>query len=357
MKQLIVKANKLIEAKYKLTTNEQRIILYVLSQKVNKSDETFGVYTFNSTDLVEFFGNGMRNLNEIIITIKKLRNRTFFYREGDVWMDANWVSVAIVNENTKEITVEFPQLLKPYLLQLKENFTSYQLENVVYLKSSYSIRLYELLKQYVKIGSRKFTVNELKELLGIGKDEYSQFGHFKAKVLKISIDQINSNSDINIELFPVKKGRKVIALIFSIEPQPIKREQQIPGLEDQHFEQQDLFDSLIKYGCSPSEAEKYIKKYPVELIERNIQYSIEEDEKGKVDNKRGYIKSALDRDFAFKGDNSASKKDIKAINKKNMEKVIKEWKAGDHSDEIENKIENYYKEVGHPLYQNWRNFV
>ena len=358
MKQLIVKSNKLIEAKYKLTTNEQRIILYVLSEKVKKGDENFGVYTFNISELAERFGGGMRNFDETIETINKLRKRTFFYRDGDVWMDANWVSVAVVNEKTKDITIEFPQLLKPYLLQLKENFTAYHLECVVYLKSSYAVRLYELLKQYLNIGSRKFTVDELKELLGIGKDEYSQFGHFKAKVLKVSVNQINANSDINVEYFPIKKGRKFDSLRFTIEKQPIRREQQLPTLEDKHFVDQEIFDSLIKYGCSPSESEKYIKKYPVELIERNVKYCIEEDEKGKVDNKRGFIKSALDRDFAFEnGEKSISTKDKKVVRKKEMAKVISEWKNGNKSEEIEGKIENYYKEVGHPIYQNWRSFI
>ena len=358
MKQLVVKANVLVEAKYRLSLGEQRIILYVLSEKVKKDDEHFGVYTFNLSELIDVFGGGTRNFDEVIETIHKLRRRIFFYRDGDTWIDANWVSVAIVNEHTKDITIEFPQLLKPYLLQLKSNFTSYRLENVVYLKSSYAVRIFELLKQYVKIGSRTFTVDELKELIGIDvENEYIQYGHFKAKVLNVSIEQINENSDIHVEMFPVKKGRKVESLRFLIKSQTIRRETQLPSFEDKPFEHHTLFDDLIKYGCSPSEAEKYLKTYPKELVERNLKYCMMEDEKGNVGNKRGYIKSALDRDFAFPSENSTSKKDLQETKKNEMVNTIQRWKDGDHSKEIEVEIENYYKDAGNPQYFRWKDFV
>jgi plasmid replication initiation protein len=357
MKQLIVKANKLIEAKFRLTTNEQRVILYVLSEKVKKGDTKFGVYHLSADDLKECFGRGMESFERIVGTIKKLRRRSINIWDGSKEIDTEWVSYADFDWDTKEITIEFPQMMEKYLLQLKANFTSYQLENIVYLKSSFAIRLYELLKQYIQIGSRKFTVDELKDILGIVNDEYSQYGHFKAKVLNVSVKQINENSDINIEMFPVKKGRKVVSLIFSIESQPIRREQQLPTLEDKHFVEHEIFDSLIKYGCSPSEAEKYIKKYPKELIERNVKYCIEEDEKGKIDNKRGFIKSALDRDFAFESNVSKSKKEQFKEDKIRNDKLIRMWKDGDHSKETEDEIENFYKMVGHPIYKNWRSFV
>ena len=358
MKQLIVKSNLLVEAKYKLTTNEQRIILFILSEKIRKNDIKFGVYKFYAEELKHCFGRGMESFERIVETIKKLRTRSIKIWDGNEEIDTDWVSYAAFNWDTKEITVEFPQSMEPYLLQLKSRFTSYRVENIIYLKSLYSIRIYELLKQYLQIKSRTFNINELKEILCIPHNGYSRYSHFRIKVLDVAHRQINENSDVSFKYEPIKKGKKVVEILFhNIETQPIKREQQIPGLEDKQFVDQELFDSLIKYGCSPSESEKYIKKYPVELIERNLKYSIAEDEKGKVDNKRGFIKSALDRDFAFEGGNSTSNKDIKATNKKKMEKVIQEWKAGNNSKEIENKIENYYKEVGHPIYKNWKSFV
>lgn len=54
----------------------------------------------------------------------------------------------------------------PYLLQLKERFTRYELKNILYFKNKYSIRIYELLKQYEKIGKREINIKELRGYLG-----------------------------------------------------------------------------------------------------------------------------------------------------------------------------------------------
>lgn len=357
MNQLVVKSNKLIEAKYKLTTNEQRIILFVLSEKVKRGDTKFGVYQFTADELRSCYGRGMESFERIVDTIKKLRTRSINICDKKKEIDTTWISFAEYDWETKEIIIEFPQMMEPYLLQLKDNFTSYQLHNIVYLKSSYSIRLFELLKQYLSIGSRTFDVGELKELLCVGPEEYTQYGHLKAKVLEVSRKQINANSDIYIKYDPIKKGRKVVALHFYIEPQKVKRLPQIPGLEDPPFDSQEMFDSLIKYGCSPSESSNYIKKYPLEILERNLKYCIEEDGKGKIENKRGFIKSALERDFAYSSNNTTSKKEQDKEKQSEIKLIIQDWKNGNKSEEVEDKIEEFYKSVGHPLYRNWRNFV
>lgn len=362
MKQLVVKSNNLIEAKYKLTTNEQRIILYVLSEKVKKSDEQFGIYKFCVSDLVKYFGDGMRNFDEIIDIIKKLKRRELYFKEGEEWVIASWVSVAKVNENTKEITIEFPQLLKPYLLQLKSNFTSYTLENVVYLKSSYSIRMYELLKQYVKIKKRDFKLEELKESLGIPEGEYIKYSHFKNKVLDICYKQINLNSDVKFEYYPIKHVRKVVGISFQIDHQQIKRHPQLPTLEAPPFDQQDLFDRLIAYGASPSETEMYFKKYDVDKIERNLSLCEEAVKGDKIKtSKRGYLRKAMELDFAY-----VSPADIQENHdKQEIIEKIRIWKNRDsltlppsELEEIEQFITNYYKNTANrPDWKNWRIFL
>ena len=64
------------------------------------------------------------------------------------------------------VEVEFSQKLMPYLLELKQQFTTYYLANVMALKSSYSIRIFELLKQYEKIGKRSISLENLRQLVG-----------------------------------------------------------------------------------------------------------------------------------------------------------------------------------------------
>ena len=68
---------------------------------------------------------------------------------------------------------------------------SYDVRNILKLTSVYSIRIYELLKQYegmideskLSHTKRKFSIDELKKVLGIEDGEYQLYGHFKNKII------------------------------------------------------------------------------------------------------------------------------------------------------------------------------
>jgi plasmid replication initiation protein len=127
---------------------------------------------------------------------------------------AYFISSYELNFETGEITFEISGLLKPFLLQLKNNFTSFHLENIPKLSSGYSIRLYELLSQYKTIGKRTFDdIGRLQEMLG---SAYEQYGHFKARVLEPTKKDISKNTNISFEYKEIKTGKKVTKLVFHI---------------------------------------------------------------------------------------------------------------------------------------------
>lgn len=114
--------------------------------------------------------------------------------------------------------MKFSPVLEPYLLNLKETYTKYRLGYVINFKSEYSFRLYEIMKQYEKIGERTVPINELKELLMIDSNKYQKYSHLKVKVIQKAIEEINKYSDIRINLEKEEKeGRKVVGLVFSID--------------------------------------------------------------------------------------------------------------------------------------------
>lgn len=51
------------------------------------------------------------------------------------------------------------------------------------LSSIYSVRMYELLKQYEKIGKRWFKLEDLRLILGMNQGEYPLYANFKQKVI------------------------------------------------------------------------------------------------------------------------------------------------------------------------------
>ena len=107
----------------------------------------------------------------------------------------------------------------PLMFDYRERYFSYQLWNSLRLKSPNQIRMYEILKQYEKIGEKVFSVKELRELLFIGKKEYERFHNFKDRVLDACQEALAEHTDICFTYEPYgKRGKsgKILALRFVI---------------------------------------------------------------------------------------------------------------------------------------------
>jgi len=105
----------------------------------------------------------------------------------------------------------------PLMFEFKERYFSYQLWNALKLKSSNQLRMYEILKQYEKVGYRIIKIDDLKELLGIEKTEYPRWDRFKARVLDTCQKALREHTDIKYTYKPYdKQGRKIISVKFNI---------------------------------------------------------------------------------------------------------------------------------------------
>jgi plasmid replication initiation protein len=219
-KSLVVKGNPLIEARFdELSSVEYKIIIAALS-KIKPSDTILDFISFETKefcDLLKIQKRGMykhlkESCNKLIkrtITIEKTQNN---------WEKFSWLFSIKYESGT--IRLKFHPYLEPYLLYCKENriYTKYLLENVIDMDRKYSIRIYELTKQYEKIGYRIFTVNELKQLIGIPLEKYPKFTFLRKRVLEPSREEVNGLTDINIDFEEIKEGRKINKVKYLIQP-------------------------------------------------------------------------------------------------------------------------------------------
>ena len=107
----------------------------------------------------------------------------------------------------------------PLLFDFKERYFTYSLWNALSLKSKNQLRMYEILKQYQKIGWRIVPLVELRDLLGIEKEEYLLYNNFKVYVLDVCQKALRASTDIKFEYEPYgKRGRggKILTLKFNI---------------------------------------------------------------------------------------------------------------------------------------------
>jgi len=118
-----------------------------------------------------------------------------------------WVQDITYHPGEGKITLSFANKVKPYLGELKNQFTSYKLQQVAKIKSTYAIRIYELLQQYRSTGIRVINVEDLRNYLGLS-DKYRSFKQLKQSVLNRSINELNKKTNLVINVETLKKGRK-----------------------------------------------------------------------------------------------------------------------------------------------------
>lgn len=300
-KNQVLCSNNLIEAKYKLGVIEQKIIHRILTQ-INIQDKELKFFKIYIKDFCDLLGN--TNNYKIIIN-----NACENLRKTDIWIETDneteikttWFSSAeYFSDGTVEL--EISRKLSPYLLELKRNFTKYDFSNIINFKSQYSIRLYQLLKQYDKIGKRDILLNELKVYFQI-ENEYKKYANFKQKILNIAQKEINSLSDISFTFEEIKKGRKVDKIKFyitankeiknkqSLKPERVK-EEITPDLDD-------LIDQLREIIKEPLRTKEYklilqAAGNDLKLIEKK--YHIAQKQR-KIDNLVGWLITAIQEEY------------------------------------------------------------
>lgn len=261
---MVVKSNRLIEARYRLTVLEQKLMLTLIS-KIQPGDEDFKIYTFRIMDLAKDFGIDLKMAYQELakLTYDLMKKPLEIYSdEKKERLHVNWVSSAKHLENTGLLELKISDELKPYLLQLKSQFKAYPLQTVMQFKHVYSFRVYELLKQYETPGERTIELAEFKRILMLDENEYGRLFDLEKRVLKPAIAEINTKSDLAVTYEKVKFGRKVTGIRFRIEP----------ASEADLFasklskEQQNILQRGMRAGIRKMILLGYLKEYSVEKV-------------------------------------------------------------------------------------------
>lgn len=223
IKNTVVKANELIQkSRFSLSLQQQKIVLYLISQ-ITPQDEDFKLYSFSITDFCKDcnidYDNGKNYVN-LKAAIKEIADRSVWIKldSGEETL-VRWIEKPYIDNNSGIIKIRLDRDMKPFLLQLKENFTKYELFWTLHFRSKYSVRLYELIKSvhFDELSSYvcEYEIDELRRLLGA--EIYQTYQTFKIRVLEPAIAEINKYSDKNLSYSPVKLGRSVRHIQFVIE--------------------------------------------------------------------------------------------------------------------------------------------
>jgi len=299
---LVVKSNQLVEARYKLSLWESRVFAKMVTM-IQKDDKDFTRYEIDIRELMRFFETTAHNDYDRIKKVPELllsrKIKIPIIDDGkEAFLIANMISGAIIPRNEEKtdkastLKLSFHPDLKPYLLELKKKFLKYDIKNIMRISSPHSIRMYELLKQYEKIGYRLMTINEIKAILGID-GKYKRYSQFKERIIKLSQRDLLKHTDIGFNFEELKKGRAIYAIKFLIyknelnqeenkpkEAQTIKQiietiqmpqepSKQAPFKIDQKAIESEAMGMMLKEGIIYDVAVRFLKKYDneTELIQ------------------------------------------------------------------------------------------
>ena len=113
------------------------------------------------------------------------------------------------------LSVNINNRMKPFINDLQKNFTQYHIENIKYLKSEYSMRIFELLKMHAYKGKYRVKIDDLKKMFGI-EDKYSEYKNFKSRIIEPAKQELREFCEIYFDYREIKTGNKVTEIEFEI---------------------------------------------------------------------------------------------------------------------------------------------
>ena len=340
---IVTQANSLIEARYAATFREIRLILVMISM-IEPNDEGFKEYIFTVNELYDLFGLTSNQKYDIIEqTLDRLMKRVIHIPLDDKdrgdFLKVHWLSSASYYCGKGTISVSFDPKLKPYLLNLKGQFTSQQLKILLGLSGMYPARIYQILKRYEYAGKFKIELNDFRQILGIEQGSYRDYRDLYKRIIapaKKEFETIDSEtgaykSDLTFNLETKRERRKIKYLIFHIQHQKYLDPHDVElALEPEVIKQ------LVSYGIDKEEAYVFLQEQGEEELSRCVDLYEKRLDKGQVKNAgAGYLvtmikqragqKSAQELEVEQKAVEK-TKKQAKRKKQQDASKILKEIK-------------------------------
>lgn len=224
--------NALTNARYEYTELQLDLLFFLLS-KLRKNNTT-GVYELVIKELSEI--TGKRYDYTYLRKATEGMGSRMFEVETDAQVLQLWMFRYVKYlKGQGIIEIKLSEEMLPYLFDLKNNFTSFELLSALRLTSKHAKRIYTICSQWKDLGeTKKYDILDLKRMLGLvdekGKEEYTEITMFKKFVLDVAVRQINEHTDLHISYQLEKRVRSYKNVVFKIELQAVDMVATLPDL-------------------------------------------------------------------------------------------------------------------------------
>lgn len=226
----VTMSNALTRAGHGLTLAEKRIVSMAVSkldsrQELPKEDLVPRT-KITATEYAHEFGLDMNTAYDQLRATAKIlykRSLTFYepaYKRNGKPLTPTEVNMRWVGEakyHKREGWVElawWPPLMR-HLMNLKKQFTSYQLQQTTALRSIYSWKLLELLTRFESTGHAEYSVEDFAASMDATEKQRSDFNNIKRRMIEPAIKELTEKDGWQINWEPIKAGRRVKAVRFT----------------------------------------------------------------------------------------------------------------------------------------------
>lgn len=217
----ICMSNILLCGKSSLSINALKIVRIAIMQ-ISENDTELKEYDVKVSDLMSFIDEKKSIYDKMSKIAVELSNESVeLYNESSTQPICiiPWCDKCSYENETGIFKIRLHEDLKPYLLELKNNYTLYSANNIVRMKNIYAIKLYELLecnKAITPFGTDiNISISDIRTLV-IGADNYEKDLDIKKRIIENSLDEINriANFKITYENIVSLDTRKIVAYRF-----------------------------------------------------------------------------------------------------------------------------------------------
>jgi len=237
-----IKNDFIIKACYDLSSNESKLVWYLISTIDSKNIKDFDLRAIKVKELEKLFagsrkkwGSFYKRINAMCKSImsKPIRLPKGFVVNGEaIEMDEyiHWfrkISPKYDKDGDVSIEFHFHDDVKPYLLSIQNRFVQIDVKSEFFpLTGKHTLRIYPAFKAARKEDKARYPnskntslvygIEELKGQLGIS-GKYSSIKNFRVRVIEPIVNEINEKSAIiNVSYLFLKSGKTITAIDFSI---------------------------------------------------------------------------------------------------------------------------------------------
>ena len=237
---IVVHSDKITKGRSKLSLSEMKAFLATITTIDAKNDTEFKEVILTKK---EFCGDTNLDFRTVKLVCKTLLKQVYEIENNQVWKAYPIYQMFEYDKKTDKVRFKFNDYMRPYLLELTQKFTKYQIKNIINMTSKYSIRTYQLLKDLRDVKRHiEFELEDFCDKLEVPKSK-RKWGDFQIDIMQTAIKEINELTDIRIlGIFPERKrGKKVLSFsikfCYEYEYEDMKRIEHIGLIADERLTQ------------------------------------------------------------------------------------------------------------------------